>query len=89
MNEHHEGLNKNSYTYSRRPVTLIFQQTFIQFEQAEAFEKKIKKWSRAKKIALASNDFNNLKLYSGCKNKTNSENHNPSTPLGETEQKTQ
>ena len=74
VKEHNFGLNKMSYTYIRRPVKLIFYQEFIQFVQAESFEKKIKKWSRSKKLALANNDFEALKKLSECKNETNSEN---------------
>ncbi|WP_299433895.1 GIY-YIG nuclease family protein [uncultured Aquimarina sp.] len=77
IKEHNFGLNDNSYTSNRRPVNLIFCQEFIQFRQAEEFEKKIKKWSRKKKLALASNDFDLLKLHSKCKNETHSINHVP------------
>ncbi|WP_106791581.1 GIY-YIG nuclease family protein [Aquimarina sp. Aq78] len=77
INEHNYGYNDNSYTSTRRPVKLIFNQEFIQFEQAERFEKKIKKWSKKKKIALANDNFDLLKLLSECKNKSNSKNYSP------------
>ena len=44
--KHNFGLNDNSYTSKRRPVELIFSQAFMQFEQAEKFEKKIKRNER-------------------------------------------
>jgi len=44
LQEHNLGRDDNSYTSKRRPVKLIFQQEFIQFAQAEIFEKKIKNW---------------------------------------------
>ena len=51
LREHRLGLNLECYTFRRRPLHFIFHQEFIQFEQAEQFEKKIKKWSRSKKLA--------------------------------------
>lgn len=75
INEHNFGVNDNSYTSSRRPVNLIFHQEFMQFQQAEKFEKTIKKWSRKKKLALVSGDFDLLKLLSECKNKSNYKNY--------------
>lgn len=47
----------------------------MQFEQAKDFEKKIKKWSRSKKSALANEDFELLKDLSICKNESNSDNY--------------
>lgn len=79
IKEHNYGLNKGSYTYDKRPVELIFHQEFMQFEQAEKFEKKIKKWSRKKKLALANGDFQLLRKLSECKNETHHKNFNPST----------
>lgn len=75
LEEHRLGLNKECYTFKRRPLKLIFHQEFMQFEQAEYYEKKIKKWSRSKKLALANEDFELLKELSICKNETNSENY--------------
>ena len=43
--EHKRGLNKNCFTYKRRPLRLIFNQEFNDVIQAITFEKKIKKWS--------------------------------------------
>ena len=75
LEEHRLGLNKECYTFKRRPLKLIFHQEFMQFEQAEYYEKKIKKWCRSKKLALANEDFELLKELSICKNETNSENY--------------
>lgn len=74
LKEHNFGLNDNSYTSKRRPVELIFHQEFMQFEQAEYFEKKIKKWSRKKKLALAGDDFDKLLLLAECKNESHFKN---------------
>ena len=38
--EHQKGLNKNCFTYKRRPLKLIFQQEFNNIEHAINFEKK-------------------------------------------------
>lgn len=70
--EHLEGRNQNCYTYKRKPVKLIFKQEFNEVNQAIYFEKKIKKWSREKKLALANNDFNLLQILSECRNATHS-----------------
>lgn len=74
LKEHNFGLNDNSFTSKRRPVKLIFHQEFMQFGQAEYFEKKIKKWSRAKKLAMASGDWSLLPLLSECRNGSHSKN---------------
>lgn len=58
------------FTFSRRPVKLIFQQGFNEINQAIYFEKKIKKWSAKKKYALASGDFDLLQILSECRNAT-------------------
>jgi putative endonuclease len=48
------------YTMSRRPVELIFSQRFDQITDAIENERKLKKWSRAKKEALIRGDFASL-----------------------------
>lgn len=50
--EHYSGINRTCYTYTRRPLKLVFTQFFSDPNSAIAFEKKIKGWSRAKKKAL-------------------------------------
>jgi putative endonuclease len=75
--EHRSGLNKNCFTFRRRPVHLIFHQEFNDVIQAIYFEKKIKKWSRKKKHALANGDYNLLQILAECRNATHSD-YNPS-----------
>lgn len=75
LEEHKLGLNIDCYTYRKRSLRLIYHQEFMQFDQAQFYEKKIKKWSRSKKLALANEDFELLKDLSVCKNKTNSDNN--------------
>ena len=51
--EHRLGRDHpTSYTYSRRPVHLVYSEEFPDIEHAIAREKQLKGWSRAKKIAL-------------------------------------
>ncbi len=45
------------YTFSRRPVKLVWSEYFVQVTDAIATERKIKGWSRAKKQALINNDW--------------------------------
>ncbi len=68
--EHQKGLNKNCFTFNRRPLEIIFYQEFNDVKQAIYFEKKIKKWSRKKKIALANGDYDLLQILSECRNAT-------------------
>ncbi len=68
--EHNEGKYPDAFTHSRRPVTLVFCQDFTEPNQAIEYEKKIKKWSRAKKQALIDDNFNKLQELSECRNAT-------------------
>jgi putative endonuclease len=52
LEEHQSGLNKDSYTYRRRPLKLVYHETFDSPLQAITFEKRLKKWSSKKKEAL-------------------------------------
>lgn len=64
INEHNDGIDSMSYTFSRRPVKLVFNQEFLDVNYAIIFEKKLKGWSRAKKEALINNRFEDLPLLS-------------------------
>ena len=66
--EHNYGLDKKSYTYSRRPVKLVFSQEFIDPNEAIRFEKQVKGWRRAKKEALIEGNFEKLVKLSNRKN---------------------
>ncbi|WP_378180978.1 GIY-YIG nuclease family protein [Aquimarina sp. SS2-1] len=71
--EHQKGLNKSCFPYKRRPLKLIFSQEFNDINQAIYFEKKLKKWSSKKKIALANNQFDLLQVLAECRNATHSD----------------
>ena len=68
--EHNEGLSESSYTFSRRPVQLVFTAEFNNVYDAISAEKRIKGWSRKKKEALINNDFDLLQELAKCKNKS-------------------
>ena len=54
--EHQAGI-KCRYTTGRRPVELVWCQTFPTRDQAKSAEFRIKNWSQAKKRALIAGDF--------------------------------
>jgi putative endonuclease len=58
--EHQSGKHLGSYTYSRRPIELVFYAEFTDVGFAIDSEKQIKKWSRAKKEALINGEFEKL-----------------------------
>jgi len=60
LTEHKYGKHPESYTYSRRPLSLEFYAEFTDINLAIQSEKQIKKWSRAKKEALINNEFEKL-----------------------------
>jgi putative endonuclease len=68
--EHISGLHDDSYTFSRRPLKLVYCNQFSSPLEAIGFEKQLKRWSRAKKIALINSDFNSLHELAECKNET-------------------
>ena len=55
--QHAAGAITSCYTYSRRPVTLVFSQDFSTREEALASERQIKGWSRRKKEAMMRGDW--------------------------------
>jgi len=57
FSEHQSGEDKKSYTYSRRPIELMFYAEFSNVEYAIEKEKQIKKWSKSKKEALIKGEF--------------------------------
>ena len=60
LNEHNSGLVEG-YTSSRRPVELVWSQEFQWATDAIAAERRIKGWSRKKKIALINGDWEGLR----------------------------
>ncbi|MCA9386496.1 GIY-YIG nuclease family protein [Candidatus Dojkabacteria bacterium] len=60
ISEHNLGINKESYTHTRRPVRLVWFGDFNNINNAIAFEKQIKKWSKKKKESLINNDWHTI-----------------------------
>jgi putative endonuclease len=59
--EHESGAYRG-YTYTRRPVRLVWSDHFDRITDAIAIERKIKGWGRAKKQALIAGDWGVIKL---------------------------
>ena len=56
--EHNDGVMRDSYTFSRRPVKLIWvSEEVARYSDALRFERQVKGWSRAKKDALMRGDY--------------------------------
>lgn len=68
--QHNKGVNTDSYTYSRRPVNLVFYELFTDYNLALEWETRIKKWSVKKKEALINSDWKRLVEEAKCKNET-------------------
>ncbi|MFC5684437.1 GIY-YIG nuclease family protein [Flavobacterium sp. MAHUQ-51] len=58
--KHDSGFYPECYTFSRRPLVLVFFCEFTDINLAIDKEKQIKKWSKAKKEALINGDFESL-----------------------------
>ena len=58
--EHQKGYDSKSYSFNRRPIQLVFYTSFNSIEIAIEKEKQIKKWSKAKKVALINGNFEDL-----------------------------
>jgi putative endonuclease len=55
--QHNLGWDPDSYTHSRRPVSVVHSSDFGWIEDAIRWEKQLKGWSRKKKQALVRNDW--------------------------------
>ena len=62
--EHNTGTSEKAYTFKRRPVKLVYSNSFTDFNLAFEWEDKVKKWSKSKKQALIKGDFELLKILS-------------------------
>ena len=57
----HQGGDIPGYTACRRPVELVWAEEFQHIDDAIATERRIKGWSRAKKLALISGNRNRIR----------------------------
>jgi putative endonuclease len=60
VGEHQAG-TFDGYTSSRRPVRLVYSENFERISDAIEAERRIKGWSRTKKQALITGDFDKLR----------------------------
>ena len=58
----HEQGTVRGFTRDHLPVQLVWSEAFTTREEALAAERKIKGWSRAKKLALIRGDWNEISL---------------------------
>jgi putative endonuclease len=61
---HEQGLIPSCYTFTRRPVKVIYVTTFASRGEAIDAEQQVKGWSRRKKEALINGEFELLKSLS-------------------------
>ena len=64
--EHNEGLGAKR-TATRRPVRLVWCEFYDRVEHAFAREKQIRKWSRAKRLALIADRAGDLPALAECR----------------------
>jgi predicted GIY-YIG superfamily endonuclease len=57
FDEHNVGSNATCYTFSRRPLRLVYVGEFPTALEAIAFEKRLKNWTHRKKRAFADRDW--------------------------------
>jgi putative endonuclease len=61
IDEHNEGAYPKSFMFKRRPVTLRYWLRFSDINQAIAFEKQVKGWSRKKERSIFNEDWEEIK----------------------------
>ena len=66
--EHQSGHAENSYTYSRRPLELVYVAAYRYVLDAIAREKQIKGWSKEKKEALIKRNLHLLPVLAKRRN---------------------
>lgn len=74
LQQHNSGIDDEAYTYSRRPVELVYYELFTNYKLAIDWETRLKKWSAKKKEALINSDWKKLAEEAICKNETTHKN---------------
>ena len=64
LNQHNSGYRKDSYTYKRKPVKLVWHLQCTNPAEAIIIEKQIKGWSYKKKEALINENWQDLVEFS-------------------------
>ncbi|HEV7690105.1 MAG TPA: GIY-YIG nuclease family protein [Hyphomonadaceae bacterium] len=73
VSEHNHGTYPSAWTYKRRPVELMWSQTFPCIQDAIITEQQMKKWSRAKKEAVIRGDWSALPDLARCRKRPRAE----------------
>jgi putative endonuclease len=68
--QHDFGIDRGCYTFSHRPLKLVHSSHFQNVDDAIAWEKQLKGWSRAKKVALIASDWELIHRLAECTNET-------------------
>ncbi len=76
IEQHQQGVYKKTFTYSRRPIKLVWSHGFVTYKDAIMCERQIKGWSKAKKEALICGDLDLLHELASCRNKSHFSNRN-------------
>jgi len=74
--EHTTGIDEKTYTFSRRPLKLVYCRQFNRPMEAINYEKQLKGWTKAKKLALIKGNSQQLHELAKCKNETSHTNFN-------------
>ena len=67
--QHNLGIDPGCYTFMRRPVELVYASEFHEVMDAIDCEKKLKRWTRAKKEALIAGDWLRIHELARCRHK--------------------
>jgi predicted GIY-YIG superfamily endonuclease len=62
VEQHQAGQDPGCYTFRRRPVALVWSESFSSRIEAKEAEARIKGWSRAKKEALLRGEWDAVSL---------------------------
>ena len=71
VEQHQSGKGAN-FTSARLPVELVYFEEFDRIDHAFDREHQVKKWGRAKKLALINGQTENLNNLAECQNETHS-----------------
>ena len=61
LGRHNSGWYRGCYTFTRRPLKLVYISDFANGDDAIRWEKQLKGWSRKKKAALVRGDWNAIR----------------------------
>ncbi len=73
VEQHNDGIDPNCFTFKRRPVELKYYEHFVNIKNAIAYEKQLKGWSRKKKEALITGDYQKIRELAKSKSKKTDE----------------